>query len=122
MALPGHSSSFDDVFSTGEKVADADAATGVKGMVAMRTKGWGTDIGMDLGHVRGPLVCKLVAVSKAGERRTVTEWGVPPEGYGFPGAPSSLQVHGGTAIGRADFARFDVQVEGSGRTLLSIPV
>jgi hypothetical protein len=122
MAMPGHSSSFDDVFSTGEKVAGADAATGVTGMVAMRRKGWGTDIGMELSHVRGPLVCKLVAVSKTGERRTVTEWSVPPKGYGVPGSPASLQVHGGTAIDRADLARFDVQVDGSGRTLLSIPV
>jgi hypothetical protein len=61
-------------------------------------------------------------VSRAGERRTVTEWSVPPRGYGFSGTPASLRVHGGTVVGRADLARFDVQVEASGRTLLSIPV
>ena len=120
-AMPGHGS-FDDVFSTGEKVSGADAETGVTGTVAMRTMGWGTDIGMELSHVKGPLVCRLVAVSTTGERRTVTEWGVPPRGYGFPGSPPSLQIHGGTAAGRTELARFDVQVEGSGRTLLSIPV
>ncbi|MDN3358238.1 zf-HC2 domain-containing protein [Actinomadura sp. DC4] len=120
-AMPGHSS-IDDVLSTGEKIARTDASTGVTGTVAMRSKGWGTDIGMELSHVRGPLVCKLVAVSKTGERRTVTEWSVPPKGYGVPGSPASLKVHGGTALGRADLARFDVQEEGSGRTLLSIPV
>jgi anti-sigma factor RsiW len=121
-AMPSHSSSFNDVFSAGEKLTGADAATGVRGMVAMRATGWGTDIGMELSHVKGPLVCTLVAVSRTGERRTVTEWGVPPQGYGFPGTPPSLQVHGGTAMDRADLARFDVEVEGSGRTLLSIPV
>ena len=50
------------------------------------------------------------------------EWRVPPKGYGVPGSPASLQVHGGTAVDRADLARFDVRVEGSDRTLLSIRV
>jgi hypothetical protein len=122
-AMPGHAASLDEVFKVGEKVAGTNASTGVTGMVAMQSKGWGTDIGMELSKVRGPLVCKLVAVTKTGKRRTVTEWSVPPKGYGLPGSPmKSLQVHGGTAVSRADLARFDVQIEGSGRTLLSIPV
>jgi len=119
---PGRASPAGDVFGTGEKVAAADASTGVTGMVAMRSTKWGTDIGLELSHVRGPLVCELVAVSRAGERRTVTEWRVPRRGYGFPGTPVSLRVHGGTVVGRADLARFEVQVEGSGRTLVRIPV
>jgi len=120
-ATPGHG--VGDVFRDGEKVAAVDAGTGVTGAVAMRSKGWGTDVGIELSRVKGPLVCRLVAVSTTGERRTVSEWSVPPKGYGLPGSPMrTLQVHGGTALGRADLARFDVQVEGSGRTLLSIPV
>ena len=121
-AMPGHSMSVDEVFTAGEKVSAADAKTGVTGTVAMLSAGWGTDVGLELSQVRGPLVCALVAVSRTGERRTVTDWTVPAKGYGFPGTPASLQIHGGTAFGRADLARFDVQVEGSGRTLLSIPV
>jgi hypothetical protein len=121
-AMPGHTMSVDEVFTFGEKVSASDAKTGVKGMVAMRSQGWGTDVGLELSRVRGPLVCRLVAVSRTGERRTVTDWTVPVRGYGFPGSPASLQVHGGTALRRADLARFDVQVEGDGRTLLSIPV
>ena len=121
-AMPGHSMSVDEVFTSGEKVSAADAKTGVQGTVAMLTAAWGTDVGLELSHVRGPLVCTLVAVSRTGERRTVTDWAVPPKGYGFPGTPASVQIHGGTALVRADIARFDVQVEGGGRTLLSIPV
>jgi hypothetical protein len=122
-AMPGHAAALDEIFKVGEKVAGTNATNGVTGMIAMQSKGWGTDVGMELSHVKGPLVCKLVAVSKTGKRRTVTEWSVPPKGYGLPGSPmKSLQVHGGTAISRADLARFDVQIEGSGRTLLSIPV
>jgi hypothetical protein len=121
-AMPGHSMSVDEVFTSGEKVSAADAKTGVTGTVAMLPAGWGTDVGLELSRVRGPLVCELVAVSRTGERRTVTDWTVPAKGYGFPGTPAKLQVHGGTAFVRADIARFDVQVEGGGRTLLSIPV
>jgi hypothetical protein len=121
-AMPGHTMSVDEVFTSGEKVAAADARTGVRGTVAMLAAGWGTDVGLELSRVRGPLVCELVAVSRTGERRTVTDWTVPAKGYGFPGTPASLQVHGGTAFARTDLARFDVQVEGGGRTLLSIPV
>ncbi|GAB2835876.1 hypothetical protein GCM10027176_45250 [Actinoallomurus bryophytorum] len=120
--MPGHSMSVDEVFTSGEKVSAADAKTGVRGTVAMLSAGWGTDVGLELSRVRGPLVCELVAVSRTGERRTVTDWTVPAKGYGFPGTPASLQVHGGTAFARADLARFDVQVEGGGQTLLSIPV
>jgi hypothetical protein len=122
IAMPPHHG-VDDVFRLGEKVAGSNEKTGLTGMVAMQTKGWGTDVGLELTHLRGPLVCRLVAVSKNGERHTVSEWRVPPKGYGLPGSPlPKLQVHGGTAIERADLARFDVQIEGSGRSLISIPV
>jgi hypothetical protein len=121
-AMPGHNA-LDDVFRLGEKVAGSDRKTGVTGMVAMQRKGWGTDIGLELSHLKGPLVCRLVAVSKDGEQHTVAEWRVPLKGYGLPGSPmAKLQVHGGTAVDRAELARFDVQVEGTGGSLLSIPV
>lgn len=109
-----------DVFASADRAAGADARTGVTGTVAMRRTGWGTDVDLELGHLRGPLVCRLVAVSMTGERRTVTEWSVPPRGYGVPGAPARLRVHGGTALARTGLVRFDVMAGRS--TLLSIPV
>jgi hypothetical protein len=121
-AMPGHSASFDEVFRVGERVSASNATTGVTGLVAMRSKGWGTEVGIRLNHLKGPLVCRLVAVTRSGGRHTVTEWRVPPQGHGTSGSTASLEVHGGTAVGRADLARFDVEIEGSGRKLLSIPV
>jgi hypothetical protein len=113
--MPAHSMSADEVFRSGEQVSTADARTGVKGTVAMQAKGWGTDVGLRLGKVRGPFVCTLVAVAEDGTRHTVTEWRVPAE-------PTSVEVHGGTAVAREDIARFEVRVEGRGRPLLTIPV
>ena len=87
----------------------------------METKGWGTHIALDLTHVKGPLTCRLVAVSKVGAAHVMTEWAVPPTGYGEPGAPDHLQVHGGTSLQRSDLRRFEVRDQ-SGATLLTIPV
>jgi hypothetical protein len=120
--MPGHTDSVDQVFRLGEKVYGTDPRTGVTGTVAMQSKAWGTDVGLQLSRLRGPLVCRLVAMSRSGTRHVVSEWTVPPKGYGFPDAPPALQVHGGTVVKRDDIARFVVEVEGTGRTLLSIDV
>ncbi len=68
-------------------------------------KGWGTQVTLDLGRMRGPLDCELVAVSKAGERWVVTGWSVPVPGYGIPGHPADLLVRGGTSIPVASLGR-----------------
>jgi hypothetical protein len=97
-----------------------DAKTGVSGIVAMEDKGWGTHLALDITHVKGPLTCELVAVSKTGDQHIVTEWAVPPLGYGEPGAPDHLQVHGGTAFTRAELGHFEIRDQ-TGGTLLTIP-
>lgn len=109
---------------TGEKHSGSDASTGVSGTIGMETKGWGTHVGLELRGVKGPLLCHLEAVSSTGERTVVTGWKVPPKGYGVPGSPASLIVHGGTPLSRADIARFEVRVDGrtSAAPLLTIPL
>jgi hypothetical protein len=116
-----HGTPAQDLLNTGERRSATDPTTRVAGTVALETKGWGTHVALDLSSVRGPLVCRLVAVTRSGSRHVVTEWAVPKAGYGLPGSPGHLAVHGGTASGRSDITRFEVQAEG-GRTLLTIPV
>jgi len=84
-------------------------------------KGWGTQVTLDLGRMRGPLDCELVAVSKAGERWVVTGWSVPVPGYGIPGHPADLLVRGGTSIPVASLAGFEVVLLNR-PALLRIPV
>jgi hypothetical protein len=110
-----------DLLAWGETRRATDPRTGVAGIVAMENKGWGTHIALDLTRVKGPLTCSMIAVSKTGASRVVTEWAVPPPGYGFPGAPDHLQVHGGTALRRSELGRFEVRDQ-HGTTLLTIPV
>jgi putative zinc finger protein len=110
-----------DLLAWGETRSATDPRTGVAGIVAMENKGWGTHIALDLTHVTGPRTCELIAVSTTGARHVMTEWSVPPAGYGVPGAPDHLQVHGGTALKRSDLRRFEVHDQRGG-TLLTIPV
>ncbi|WP_433327318.1 anti-sigma factor family protein [Spirillospora sp. CA-294931] len=105
----------------GERRTGNDSGTGASGVVGLEGKAWGTHVGLELKGVRGPLKCRLEAVSRTGERSVVTGWRVPGQGYGVPGSPKPLITHGGTSIPRNEIARFEVKVEGGG-TLLTIPV
>ncbi|MFI0355458.1 anti-sigma factor family protein [Actinomadura sp. 9N407] len=105
----------------GERKAGADASTGASGVLGLENKGWGTHVGLELRGVRGPLKCRLEAVSITGERSIVGSWSVPPKGYGVPGSEAPLITHGGTAIPRNQIDRFEVVQEDGGK-LLTIPV
>jgi hypothetical protein len=106
---------------TGVRHSATNPSNGVAGTVGLVAKGWGTQVWLDLGGVRGPLECQLVAVSKTGERRVVTGWFVAPPGDGVPGHPAHLLVQGGTSIAMSNLASFEVTVV-SGGTLLTIPL
>ncbi|MCA1223380.1 RNA polymerase subunit sigma, partial [Streptomyces sp. 8L] len=111
--------------SLATKYSATDAATGVSATIAVQDKPWGTDAVMELRNVQGPLKCRLVAVSKSGERQTMTSWAVPDQGYGVPGSPHSatrqpLYVQGGTAVRPKDIDHFDVTTF-DGKRLVRVP-
>jgi hypothetical protein len=106
---------------TGQVHSASNPANGAAGIVGLVAKGWGTQVQLDLAGVKGPLECQLIAISKSGERRTVTGWFVPAPGDGVPGHPAHLLVQGGTSIALGNLARFEVTVA-SGQVLLTIPV
>lgn len=94
---------------------------GVTGGVVYESKGWGTHAALKLGGVTGPLECELVAVSKTGERKAMTGWAVPPSGYGVPGQPAPLYMHGGSPWNPDKIDRFEV-VTTTGKTLLTVDI
>lgn len=101
--------------------SSTDSATGVHGIVGLQGVGWGTKVALQLGVVKGPLVCQLIAVDKGGGERVVTGWSVPVKGYGLPDSPAPLVVQGGTDTKRADLDHFEVRTD-DGRTLVTIPL
>ncbi|MEU8041052.1 zf-HC2 domain-containing protein [Streptosporangium sp. NPDC049078] len=110
----------EEAYRTGTPLA-GKGASGVTGGLVLETKGWGTHAVLELRGVKGPLECELVAVSPTGERRVVTGWAVPERGYGVPGSPEPLYVHGGVAWGPAGIDHFEVRTNG-GDTLLTVAV
>ncbi|MFF5111232.1 anti-sigma factor family protein [Streptosporangium sp. NPDC000509] len=110
----------EEAYRTGTPLA-GKGASGVTGGLVLETKGWGTHAVLELKGVKGPLECELVAVSPTGERRVVTGWAVPERGYGVPGSPEPLYVHGGVAWGPAGIDHFEVRTNG-GDTLLTVAV
>ncbi|SEG80325.1 Putative zinc-finger [Thermomonospora echinospora] len=109
------------LLADGERRTATDPGTGVSGVVAWESKQWGARVALRLSKVRGPLECRLVAVSPGGRARVVTGWSVPDKGYGVPGSPAPLTVQGGVAVQPAQIERFEVRTD-DGRTLLTVPV
>jgi hypothetical protein len=91
----------------------------VSGGLVVESKGWGTHAALKLSGVKGPLECELVSVAKSGERRVMTGWGVPAPGYGVPGSPDPLYIHGGSATPFQEVDHFEV-ITKTGKTLLTI--
>ncbi|TMR10161.1 hypothetical protein ETD86_40725 [Nonomuraea turkmeniaca] len=92
---------------------------GITGGLVVESKGWGTHAALKLAGVEGPLECELISVSKSGERRVMTGWSVPPAGYGVPGSPDPLYMHGGSATQLKDVDHFEV-VTSTGKKLLTV--
>ncbi|MEW9549360.1 anti-sigma factor [Nonomuraea sp. NPDC050783] len=94
---------------------------GVTGGLVVESKGWGTHAALKLAGVKGPLECELVSVGRSGERRVMTGWSVPPAGYGVPGSPDPLYMHGGSATPLKEIDHFEV-VTSAGKRLLTVRV
>ncbi|MEU8798639.1 zf-HC2 domain-containing protein [Spirillospora sp. NPDC048819] len=107
---------------TGEKFQAANASTGASGTIGLVDKGWGTQVSLELRGLKGPLRCRLVAVSVNGSPSVVADWRVPDKGYGVPGQPKPLVMQGGTGLSREEISRFEVRLDDGGGTLLAIPL
>jgi Putative zinc-finger len=106
--------------TSGERFRAVDPASGVSGVVEVEEMSWGTRFGLQLSGVRGPLRCRLVAVTANGAAEPVMGWSVPSAGYGVDAAPP-LDVDGASALSRERLERVDVRTY-AGDVLLSIPV
>ncbi|MBF8189937.1 zf-HC2 domain-containing protein [Nonomuraea sp. K274] len=119
---PGHMGTHmgpaEQFYAEGKPIAGTGAG-GVTGGLVVESKGWGTHAALKLAGVKGPLECELISVAKSGERRVMTGWSVPPAGYGVPGSPDPLYMHGGSATPLKDVDRFEV-VTATGERLLTI--
>ncbi|GAA3530454.1 zf-HC2 domain-containing protein [Nonomuraea rosea] len=110
-----------DLLMTGHTYALSDSSSGVSGVVGLEDKGWGTHVALELKGVQGPLQCRLLAVGDDGRSEVVASWGVPAKGYGVPGSPDPLVLHGGTSLPQSDLNHFTIETF-DGRTLGTVAV
>jgi hypothetical protein len=103
-----------DLFESIEKkVTGTDAATGASATVALQEKLWGTETGLELKGVKGPLKCSMIFVSKDGERETAASWSVGKWGYGIPDGKTEqsrnpLYVTGGVSMAPEDVDHVEI--------------
>lgn len=110
-----------EFYEAGRPIAGA-GVEGVTGGLVLEGKAWGTHAALKLSGVKGPLQCELVAVAKSGQKRVMTGWAVPPEGYGVPGSSNpALYMHGGSPWNPGDIDKFEVNTM-EGKTLLTVDV
>ncbi|TMR96378.1 anti-sigma factor family protein [Nonomuraea basaltis] len=110
-----------ELLLTGSTYSATDPATGTSAIVGLEDKGWGTHVALELKGVKGPLQCRLLAVGDDGRSEVVASWGVPDKGYGVPGSPDPLVLHGGTSLPEDDLNHFTIETF-DGRTLATIAV
>jgi len=106
---------------TGERFSTTDRTTGVTSVVGLESRKWGTHVALELRGVRGPLRCQLIAVSRDGTREVAMSWDVPRAGYGVPGSPDPLVIHGATSLSRDELARVEVRTT-DGERLVMVPI
>jgi hypothetical protein len=107
-----------------DRVSATDPNTKVTATVAMEPKAWGVSAVLELGGVKGPLKCSLIAVGKDGSRETMSNWSVPTAGYGIKDATteaarSPLFIHGGTAFSTDEIDHYEV-VDSTGKKLVEV--
>lgn len=108
------------------KVSGSDAKTGVTATVGLDGKPWGTQTGLELKGVKGPLKCSLIFVGKDGQRETAASWSVPKWGYGIPDAKTEqarnpLYVSGGVSMAPGEVDHVEV-MDFDGNKLVEVDV
>ncbi|GGQ56672.1 anti-sigma factor family protein [Couchioplanes azureus] len=108
----------------GETYSSTDARTGVKASVGLEPKDWGTQVSYAVANIKGPLVCRAVAVRTNGASEVLSTWNVGEKGWGTAAQPEPLLLQSVTALARADIAHIQVQAldaKGTWETLVRVP-
>ena len=108
----------------GQQYGGTDPRTGVRADVAMEKKDWGTQISFAISNIKGPKVCRLLAVHTDGTSEPLVSWSVGEKGWGTAANPGPLMLQAVTATPREKIAHVQVQevtANGAGDTLVRVP-
>jgi hypothetical protein len=109
---------------TGERFGGTDARTGVRADLSLEKKDWGTQVSFLVSNLKGPLVCRAVAVRTDGTTEVLSSWSVGEKGWGTAANPKPLVLQAVTALPRDDIAHIAIQsvdAKGVAETLVQVP-
>jgi hypothetical protein len=89
-----------------------DPATGIWATVKLRRAAWGSDLTFDIGGVRPGTRCRLLALTRTGEREIAGSWTAT--------AAQSWTVHGSVAADVAQITAIQLVDDVSGQVLLPV--
>ena len=98
---------------TGTTYSSTDPRSGAKLTVVADSKAWGSQLGITLTKVRGPLTCTLLVVGRDGRTEAAGTWWVMAEGYGTTQHPDPLTLSTSTSMQAGAIDRLEIRAVGS---------
>jgi hypothetical protein len=108
----------------GEALSGTDPRTGVRAAMGLERKDWGTQVSFAVANIKGPLLCRLVAVRTDGSAETLSTWQVGEKGWGTAAQREPLMLQAVTALPREEIAHLQIQAidaKGGTETLVRVP-
>jgi hypothetical protein len=108
----------------GEQMGSTDARSGVRLDAALEPKDWGTQVQFTVSNIKGPRICRLVAVRTTGASEVLANFKVGDKGWGTAANPTPPLLSAVTASPRGDIAHLQVQSvapNGTTATLVTAP-
>lgn len=93
----------------GRTYGRGSGGSAVSALVTVSPVEWGSKVELELRGIVGPLKCRLIAISAAGDESVVSSWTVPPKGFGIPGSSEPLRLQGNISMVMDQIARFEVR-------------
>jgi hypothetical protein len=101
----------------GARIGTTDARSNVRLDAGLETKDLGTQVQFAVSNIKGPKICRLVAVRPDGSTEVLSTWEVGAKGWGTAERPEPLLASAVTALSRDQIAHLTVQeVDKNGRT------
>ncbi len=97
----------------GTTYSATDPRSGAKLAVVAESKAWGSQLGITLTKVRGPLTCTLLVIGRDGKSEAAGTWWVMPEGYGTTQHPDPLTLNTSTSMQTGAIDRLEIRAVGS---------
>ena len=97
----------------GTTYSATDPRSGAKMTVVAESKAWGSQLGITLTKVRGPVTCQLLVIGRDGRTEVAGTWWVMPEGYGTTQHPDPLTLTSSTSMQTGAIDRLDIRAVGS---------